>query len=176
MRTPILIRALTDAEVHALQGGLRSADAFILRRCQILLASARGQRAREIATLLGCDDQTVRNAIHAFNAWGLAALRRGSSAPHRTPHAIFDADRREQLRTLLHQSPRTFGQPTSVWTLQRAADVAYAEGITPRRVSGEAIRHALAALKTRWRRAKHWITSPDPTYARKKNSATASSG
>jgi transposase len=171
-----MIRALTDAEVHALQEGLRSADAFVLRRCQILLASARGQRAREIATLLGCDDQTVRNAIHAFNARGLAALRRGSSAPHRTPHAICDADRREQLRTLLHQSPRTFGQPTSVWTLQLAADVAYAEGITPRRVSGEAIRHALAILKTRWKRAKHWITSPDPAYARKKNSATASSG
>src|SRR5918999_2250331 len=175
MRMPILIRALTDAEVHAVQEGLRSADAFVLRRCQILLASARGQRAREIATLLGCDDQTVRNAIHAFNAWGRAALRRGSSPPHRPPHAIFDADRREQLRTLLHQSPRTFGQPTSVWTLQRAADVAYAEGITPRRVSGEAIRHALAALNTRWKRAKHWITSPDPAYTRKKNSATASS-
>jgi transposase len=176
MRTPILIRALTDAEAHALQEGLRSADAFVLRRCQILLASARGQRARQIATLLGCDDQTVRNAIHAFNARGLATLRRGSSAPHRTPHAIFTADRREQLRTLLHQSPRTFGQPTSVWTLRLAAEVAYAEGITPRRVSGEAIRHALAALKTRWKRAKHWITSPGPAYARKKNSAAASSG
>ena len=173
---PILIRALTDAEVHAVQEGLRSADAFVLRRCQILLASARGQRAREIATLLGCDDQTVRNAIHAFNSRGLAALRRGSSAPHRTPHAVFAPDRREQLRTLLHQSPRTFGKPTSVWTLQLAAAIAYAEGITPRRVSGEAIRHALAALKTRWRRAKNWVTSPDPTYARKKNSATASSG
>ena len=176
MRTPILIRALTDAEVHAVQEGLRSADAFVLRRCQILLASARGQRAREIATLLGCDDQTVRNAIHAFNSRGLAALRRGSSAPHRTPHAVFDPDRREQLRTLLHQSPRTFGKPTSVWTLQLAAAIAYAEGITPRRVSGEAIRHALAALNTRWKRAKHWITSPDPAYTRKKNSATASSG
>jgi transposase len=176
MRTPIYIRALTDAEAHALQEGLRSADAFVLRRGQILLASARGQRAREIATLLGCDGQTVRTAIHAFNTRGLAALRRGSSAPHRTPHAVFDPGRREQLRTLLHQSPRTFGNPTSVWTLGRAADVAYAEGIIPRPVSGETIRHALAALKTGWKRATHWSTSPDPAYARKKNSATASSG
>jgi transposase len=176
MRTPISIRTLTHGEAHALQGGLRSADAFVLRRCQILLASARGQHAREIATLLGCDDQTVRNAIHAFNTRGLAALRRGSSAPHRTPHAVFGPVRREQLRALLHQSPRTFGQPTSVWTLRLAADVAFAEGIISRPVSGETIRHALAALKTRWKRAKHWITSPDPAYARKKNSATVSSG
>jgi transposase len=176
MRAPIYIRALTDAEAQALQEGLRSADAFVLRRCQILLASARGQHAREVATLLGCDGQTVRNAIHAFNACGLAALQRRSSAPHRTPHAIFDPARREQLRTLLHQSPRTFGKATSVWTLGLAADVAYAEGIIPRPVSGETIRQALAALKTRWKRAKHWITSPDPAYARKKNSAIASSG
>lgn len=176
MRTPIYIRTLTNGEAHALQEGLRSADAFVLRRCQILLASARGQHAREIATLLGCDDQTVRNAIHAFNTRGLAALRRESSAPHRTPHAVFDPERREQLRTLLHQSPRTFGQPTSVWTLRLVAAVAYAAGIISRPVSGETIRHALAALKTRWKRAKHWITSPDPAYARKKNSATVSSG
>lgn len=175
MRKPLYVRPITAAEQHALQEGLRSADAFVLRRCQILLASARGQHARELATLLGCDDQTVRNAIHTFNACGLATLRRGSSAPHPPPHAVFDSNRREQLRTLLHQSPRTFGKPTSLWTLRLVAEVAYAEGIIVRPVSGETIRHALAALKTRWKRAKHWITSPDPAYLRKKNSATASS-
>jgi transposase len=172
MRTPIYVRPFTDTEQQGLQEGLRSSNAFVLRRCQILLASARGQTAQAIATTLGCDDQTVRNAIHTFNARGLAALQRGSSAPHHTPHAVFNPDRREQLRALLHQSPRAFGQPTSVWTLRLAADVAYAQGMIPRPVSGETIRHALAALKTRWTRAKHWITSPDPAYARKKNSAT----
>lgn len=175
MRKPISVRPITDAEQHALQDGLRSADAFILRRCQILLASARGQQARGIAGQLGCDDQTVRNAIQAFNARGLATLRRGSSAPLHTPHAVFDPNRREQLRTLLHQSPRTFGKPTSVWTLRLVAEVAYAEGIIPRPVSGETIRHALATLKTGWKRAKRWITSPDPAYLRKKNNATVSS-
>jgi DNA-binding NarL/FixJ family response regulator len=34
-----------------------------MRRSQILLASAHGQHARVIAETLGCDDQTVRNAI-----------------------------------------------------------------------------------------------------------------
>ena len=36
------VRTLTPAERHSLQQGLRSADAFTLRRCQILLASADG--------------------------------------------------------------------------------------------------------------------------------------
>ena len=172
MRKPIYIRPLTEGEHKTLQEGVRSSNAFVLRRCQILLASARGQTARVIGKTLGCDDQTVRNVLHTFNTQGLAALTRRSSAPQRTPHAAFDAPRREQLWALLHQSPRTFGRPTSLWTLSLAAEVAYAEGLTSRQISGEAIRRALARLGVRWQRAKHWITSPDPAYIRKKNGAT----
>ena len=54
-----------------------------------------------------------------------------------------------------------------------AADVSFAEGLTPQRVSGETIRATLERLGIRWQRAKHWITSPDPAYARKKVPATA---
>jgi transposase len=164
---------LTPDEQQTLQEGLRSSNAFVLRRCQILLASARGQTARVIADALGCDDQTVRNAIQAFHTQGLAALTPRSSAPRRLPHAAFAPPQRERLRALLHQSPRTFGKPTSLWTLPLAAEVAAAEGITSRPVSGEAVRRALVRLGVRWQRAKHWITSPDPAYARKKNNETA---
>src|SRR5215467_1524354 len=172
MRKPIYIRSLTTDELQTLQEGLRSSNAFVLRRCQILLASARGQTARVIGETLGCDDQTVRNVLHTFNTQELAALTFHSSAPQRTPHAAFDAPRREQLRALRHQSPRTFGSATSLWTLALAAEVAYTEGLTHRPISGEAIRRALARLGVRWKRAKHWITSPDPAYIRKKNGAT----
>jgi transposase len=171
MRPPIFGRPLTDAECRRLEAGRRSADAFVLRRCQILLASARGERAPAIARQLGCDDQTVREAIHAFNATGLAALRPGSRRA-KTIHVAFDAARADQLRALLHQSPRTFGKPTSLWTLELAAEVSFAQGLTPARVSGETIRATLERLGVRWRRAKQWITSPDPAYARKKGRAT----
>ena len=73
---------------------------------------------------------------------------------------------------MLHQSPRTFGKPTSQWTLALAAEVAYSQGLTPRPRSGESMRLALACLGGRWKRAKHWIPSPDPAYVRKKNDAT----
>jgi hypothetical protein len=85
---------------------------------------------------------------------------------------IFDTDTCEALRALLHQSPRTFGKPTSRWTLQLAAEVSFAQGLTPRLVSDEAIRVALRRLGVAWKRAKHWITSPDPAYLRKKKDAT----
>jgi len=171
MRPPIFIRDLSDAEYDTLKQGLRSTEAFVLRRCQILLASARGERAPQIAAQLGCDDQTVLDALHAFNAVGLAALTKGSSRPKRT-RVAFPPDQAEQLRALAHRSPREFGAPTSVWTLDRLADVSVAQGLSPTRVSGETIRQTLKRLGVRWKRAKHWITSTDPAYLRKKAAAT----
>ena len=172
MRTPLYVRSLTADELQTLQEGLRSSEAFVLRRCQILLASARGQTARVIGEMLGCDDQTVRNAMHAFNTRRLLALPPRSSAPQRTPHAAFRATQRQQLRALLHQSPRPFGHPTSLWPVPLAAAGAYAQGLTSRPVSGAALRRALARLGVRWQRATHWITSLDPAYVRKKTGAT----
>jgi transposase len=172
MKPPLYVRASTEAEQHAITAARRSSESFTLRRSQILLASARREPVPQIAHALGCNQQTVRNAIHAFNQRGVAALAKGSTRPKTVPHAIFDAARCEQVRALLHQSPRTFGKPTSVWTLSLAADVSHEQGLTPRRVSDEAIRLALARLGVGWRRAKHWITSPDPAYAAKKGDAT----
>jgi hypothetical protein len=143
-----------------------------VRRCQILLASAERQPTTTIARELRCTDQTVRNALHAFHQRGLTALQPLSSRPH-TTSTIFDAGTCEALRALLHQSPRTFGKPTSRWPLALAAEGSFAEGLTPRLVSDEAIRVALRRLRVSWKRAKHSITSPDPAYARKKNGATS---
>ncbi len=171
MKKPVFVRPVTDAEREQLEAGLRSSDAFVLRRCQIILASARGQHATEIARNLGCDDETVRRVIRAFNTYSVDALKEGSRRPH-TVHAAFDTDRAEKLRAMLHQSPRVFGKQTSLWTLDLAADVSFEEGLTPERVTGETIRATLARLEIRWQRAKKWTTSPDPEYARKKARAT----
>jgi transposase len=172
MRTPIFIRSVTEDEQRQIQAGLRSPNAFVLRRCQILLASARGERAPLIARQLGCDDQTVRNVIHSFNAEGLGVLCEGSSRPHRLRTA-FTEEGAQQLKELLHRSPRDFGKDRSTWTLELAAQVSFEQGIIPVLVSDESVRRALKRLKTNWKRAKHWITSPDPQYLLKKTLATA---
>ena len=64
MKPPLLLRPLSESEQVALNLGLRSPDAFILRRCQILKASAAGRKPAQIAGVIGCASQTVRNAIH----------------------------------------------------------------------------------------------------------------
>jgi transposase len=171
MRKPIFIRALTEDEHRQIQAGLRSSDAFVLRRCQILLASARGERAPVIAHQLGCDDQTVRNVIKGFNATGLAVLKEGSSRPHHL-RTTFTEVGCQRLQDLLHRSPHDFGKDRGVWTLELAAQVSFEQGIIATKVSTESVRRALKRLKTNWKRAKHWITSPDPQYLLKKTHAT----
>lgn len=167
MRKPIYIRALTDQERQAVEAGLRSSNAFTLRRCQIVLASSRGKRASQIAQDLSCDGDTVTKAINAFNERGLKALTPGSHVVQ-TPQAAFDAQAAERLKGIVRQSPRNFDEGTSLWTLELAAEVSFEQGLTPARVSDETIRNTFKRLGIQWKRAKQWITSPDPAYERKK--------
>ena len=159
---------------YAFRGGTQgSGERVALLRClrppslPDPFASARGERAPRIAENLGCGSQTVRNTIHDFNERGLGVLQAGSSRPKEV-HAAFDAGKAESLREMLHHQPSNFGKESTFWTLAMAAKVSFEEGITERQVSGETIRTTLARLGVRWERAKRWIESPDPEYARKK--------
>ena len=155
-----------------MEGGLRPSEAFLVRRCQIVLASEYGAGVPRIARPVGGSDQTVRTVVHAFTTQGVACLQRGSSRPH-TTRERWGSEGAQRLQALLPQSPRTFGHPTSLWTLELAAEVSFAHGLTPQRVSREALRTALRRLDVSGQRAKHWITSPDPASARKKKPGIA---
>lgn len=174
MGKPLCVRIVTQAEQQHLQVCLRGCDAFSLRRAQIIGSSARGVAVQEISQQVGCCVQTVRNVIHAFNQEGESCLQQRSNRPKRTA-LLLDQGKREQLQHLLHQSPRSFGKNTRLWTLQLAAEVAAEQGLTERTVSDETIRRALHRLQVGWKRAKHWISSPDPHYGLKKSGESGSS-
>jgi transposase len=191
MRPPLFIRHLTATERQQAQARLRSREAFTARRrrilpasadgprlvdnaddpttcdCRILPASADGPRPARIARNLGCSTGTVRNAINASHREGMACLEEKSSRPH-SARAFLDERFKDPLKDLPHHSPRTCGQPASLWTLDLLAEVCRARGWTPRQLTGEAIRVALKRPGIRWKRAKQWITGPDPAYVRKK--------
>jgi hypothetical protein len=155
MRPPIFACALTDEERAPLKTGRHSSDGVPVRRCQMVLASARGERAPQIAVLVGGDEKPVRQLIHRFTRRGLEVLPRGFA------------------RALVHRSPRDFGHRTSRWTRDRAAAVRFTHGLMDHRVTGEAIRMPLLLLGIGCKRAKHRSTSPAPADARKKGDATA---
>ncbi len=171
MKPPLFVRELSGAERRELHSGLRSRDAFTLRRAQILLASAEGLRPTVIAARVGCVVGTVHNALHAFEKEGVGCLTEKKRGPRDVPPILDDA-KADPLKGILHQSPRRFGKARSTWTLDLLADVAFEQRLTPRRLSHEAVRQAVKRLGHGWKRAKQWITSPDPAYARKKKPAT----
>jgi transposase len=170
MKPRIFVRNLFEEEQKSLSAGLRSSDAFVLRRSQILLASARGDAVPRIAQVLSCDEQTVRHAIYAFNQQGLIALQAGSSRPHHLPTVLREDVTAEMFKTVLHRPPRDFGFETSLWTLNLLVKQCVRLGWMARAVSIETMRQTLNRLEINWKRAKHWVTSPDPLYQKKKRS------
>ena len=171
MHPPLVVREPSDAGRARLAAALRASDAFTVRRAQIVLASAAGRRPRTIARDLRCAVQTVRNGVRAFNAGGLAALTAGSSRPKSAAPVLGEVELGRR-RAILHQPPRAFGHPRSTWTLALLARTAHEQGLSPTVLSGATVRQALLRLGVGWKRAKRWLTSPDPAYAPKNVGAT----
>lgn len=130
---------LSSTRRRRLEKGLRSRDAFEPRRCQILLASAGGQRPSQLAAYLGCTAQTVRNTIRTYRADTMTCLRAQSSRP-KSVAPVLDEAKREWLRAIVHESPRSFGKPTSLWTLRLLAEVCFVQGVTSRAYRVDAAR------------------------------------
>lgn len=168
MKPPLFTRPLVVEEQRQLEEALRSPDAFRLRRAQYLLASSRGLLPRQIAATYGGCEQSIRNVIRAFNTIGLDCLTPQSRRPKSAVPQLA-GERLEQLQGLVRQSPRAFGKSQSVWTTALLAEVACEQGLTKQTVSDETIRRALKRLQVNWKRAKHWIASPDPQYLLKKS-------
>jgi transposase len=172
MKAALRVRALSFEEEYRLGLCVRGRDVFRLRRAQVILLSARGQGCRSISEQVGFSLSMVHTVIRLFNDKGEACLVQGSRRPKSAAPLLDDAAL-ERLRHLLHQSPRTLGYGTSLWSLALVAQAAQEQGITPHQVSDETIRRAFVRLGVGWMRAKEWIRSPDPHYEAKKNGATA---
>ncbi len=172
MEPSFFVRPLTHAEEIRLSYCVRGRDLFSHRRAQIILASSRSLGCRAISLQVGLSLSMVRQVIRLFNAQGVACLVKGSRRPH-SAAPVLDEAACEALRHLLHQSPRLFGQNSSLWSLDSLAQVAWEQGFTPRLVGRDTISRALKRLGYSWKRAKAWIVSPDPHYARKKSGVTA---
>ena len=80
-----------------------------------------------MAPLVGCCVQTVRHVIHAFHTTGLAGIAKQSTRP-KSVEPTLNTPTCERLQHILHQSPRTYGKPTGVWTLALAAQVCHDKG------------------------------------------------
>jgi hypothetical protein len=85
MRHTQSLGPLSDEERQQLKAGLRSSNAFTLRRCQILLASSEGEELTRVAHLVGCTRTTVRNVIKDFCSRGIICVHEEQRRPNALP-------------------------------------------------------------------------------------------
>ena len=163
MHAHLFVPPLTDAQRQSLQHGLRSAAAFTVRRCQIVLASADRASPSAMPVQLGCTAATVRNTSTPSPA-RTRLLAEKSSQPHLGPSLHRRASRRSP-QGLVAPKPafvRQAHQPVDPGSTGRAATAVVGRlGYSAVRPSAwpQTPGHPLAY------RMKHWITSPDPACA-----------
>jgi transposase len=151
---------LTPTQEAALKHRYRRTDNADLRsRCQMILLSAQGHSAAEIAGLTFFDQDTVLSWFDRYEADGLTGLQdrpRSGRPPKMTGPS------RDDLQQAADQDPREAGHPFSVWTCDNLTHYLAQKGHL--RVAGETIRRLWRALGFRIVRPVLSISSPDADY------------
>jgi transposase len=162
---PIQIPALSEEQSSALEALYRTTRNVRLRtRAQmVLLAVEKRLTAKAIAEIVRESEETVRRWLKRYLAADINGL---PDAPRSGAPAKVTDTYRERLLQAVRRRPRSLGQPSSMWTLQRLAD--YLAEQTGIRVGDETIRLYLKAAGIVLSRPQHTITSPDPDYLVKK--------
>ncbi|MFB9964023.1 IS630 family transposase [Sinosporangium siamense] len=142
------------------QIGRTAKDPVKLRRAIVVLMSAQGRGAPDIAHLLACSQEYVRGVIHDLNDLGFAALNPKWSGGR--PRTIGEAVRRHiRLTALCH--PRDLGLPFSVWSLAKLAEYLTATGVVAS-ISRESVRRVLREAHITRQASKTWKASTDPEF------------
>jgi transposase len=123
----LFVRPVSMTEGQRLQRiGRTAKDPVKLRRAIVVLMSAQGQSAPDIAHLLDCSQEYVRQVIGDFNDIGFGALDPKWSGGR--PKTISEQARR-QIRVIARCCPRDLGLPFSAWSLSKLAGHLVAAGV-----------------------------------------------
>jgi transposase len=160
-RSPeVFVRPVSMAEGRRLQRiGRTAKDPVKLRRAIVVLMSAQGQSAPDIAQLLDCSQEYVRGVIHEFNDTGFKALDPKWSGGR--PRTISEQARR-RICLVARCCPRDLGLAFSTWSLAKLAEYLAAARIAV--VSRESIRQILRDGGVSWQATKTWKASADPDF------------
>jgi transposase len=163
MRPPeVFVRELSPEEGARLKSISKRAKYQSKRqRAVILLASATGMSAPQIAAMARTDESHVRKVIHAFNERGFESLDpdyRGGRPKKTTP------EQRDRIVAVARARPDTQGVPLTRWSLAKLSEHLAGTGIV---LCEEALRQTLRAAGLSHQRTRSWKLSPDPDFAPK---------
>jgi len=131
------------------------------QRAMILLCSATGMSAPEIAATVLSDESHVRKVIHDFNERGFAALDpdyRGGRPKKTTP------EQRDRIVSVARARPDTQGVALTRWSLTKLSEHLGNLGLA---LSREALRELLIDAGLSHQRTRSWKWSPDPDFQAK---------
>jgi transposase len=148
------------------------APADLIFHAQLVVRSWDGLRTRQIAEELGCNPQTVRERLHAFNDRGLDGLGMKPGCGRKPRLTQLE---RSTILALVKLPPP--GKPTyertgelaapdpeaePEWTLDALTTAAHARGI---QVARSQVRRIFRREGVRWRHTRLWARSKDPAFA-----------
>ena len=165
MRPPeVFVRELTPEEGMQLRSISRRAKYQSKReRAMIVLASATGMPAPQVAELLRTDDSHVRKVIHAFNEEGFESLDpdyRGGRPKKTTPAE------RDRIVAVARARPDTQGVALTRWSLPKLRPHLIEAGIVEE-LGEETLRQILRGAGLSHQRTRSWKWSPDPDFQSK---------
>jgi transposase len=160
MRPPeVFVRELSSEEGARLKSISKRAKYQSKRqRAMIVLASATGMSAPQIAELMRTDESHVRKVIHAFNQEGFASLDpdyRGGRPKKTTP------EQRDRIVSVARARPDTQGVALTRWSLAKLAAHLAGIGVV---LCPEALRQLLNEAGLSHQRTRSWKWSPDPDF------------
>jgi transposase len=163
MRPPeVFVRELSLEEGARLKSISKRAKYQSKRqRAMILLASATGMSAPQIAELMRTDESHVRKVIHVFNEEGFASLDpdyRGGRPKTTTP------EQRDRIVAVARARPDTQGVALTRWSLAKLAAHLATMGVV---LGAETLRQVLIGAGLSHQRTRSWKWSPDPEFAEK---------
>lgn len=141
MAERVRVRELTNDEGSRLLRTVRrdSGSVVTWRRAQIVLLSAQGMDAPQIARVTFTSADRVRDVIHNFNSDGFDSLR-PKYAGGRPP--TFTTEDRAAIKQIALAKPGDHGLPFSTWSLSKLADYLVAKGVVED-ISHEGLRQLL---------------------------------
>ena len=161
----IRVRSITAEESEILDLWERGDDIVCYRRARILRLLGADWRCPAIADVLALHVETVRWTIKAFNEGGIEAITPQPRSGGRPPG--YSQEVADVAKDLARQDPPS-QEGRATWTLHRLAKAIAARFEYIDTMSHEAVRRLLKLRDIAYYRAKHWLTSPDPHYERRK--------
>src|ERR671918_2623008 len=147
----VFVRELSPQEGSRLKSMSKRARYQSKRqRAMILLASATGMSAPQIAALVRTDESHVRKVIHAFNEQGFDSLDpdyRGGRPKKTTP------EQRDRIVAVARARPDTQGVPLTRWSLPKLRVHLASMGVF---LSEEALRQVLIGAGLSHQRTRSW--------------------